>query len=94
VGLMGRGRRAKAGRAKTPAGEQSCYEQPHNLPSVNQMHVAGGQGYDWGAMSYVPAVITPSPASVRIQTPIVRVGAFLRLSTDHIPGDRGRMWCR
>lgn len=93
MGLRKAAGRSK-GRAKTPAGEQSSYHNPHPLPSVNQMFVAGGQGYNSGSMAFIPASVTPTSPISRIQTPIVRVGAFLRLSTDAIPGDRGRMWCR
>jgi hypothetical protein len=68
----------------------SSFHNPHPLPSVNQMMVAGGEGYNAGPNRPLFPV---SPMS-RIQTPIVRVGAYLRLSTDAIPGDRGQMWCR
>lgn len=91
-GLRGRGNRGT--RAKREPGRQSSYHNAHPLPSVNQMYVAGGQGYDCGTVSYVPIGLTPTSVSSRIQTPIVRVGAFLRLSTDSIPGDRGRRWCQ
>jgi len=69
----------------------SAYHNPHPLPSVNQMMVAGGEGYQDVRTMYP---LFPSSPMSRIQTPIVRVGASLRLSTDIIPGDRGKMWCR
>ena len=72
----------------------SAYHEAHPLPCVNQMMTAGGAGYQGGPSPFYPYFRTS--VAGRIQTPLIRVGAYLKLSAgaNNVPGDRGRMFCR
>lgn len=74
-------------------GRASAYENAYPLPSVNQMMVAGGEGYN---DPHTMPRIFPTGPQCRIQTPINNVGAFLtrytRVTQNMI--HRGIMWCR
>lgn len=74
-------------------GRASSYHNPYTCPSVNQMMVAGGAGYN--DPKTMPRVF-PTGVSSRIQTPINNVGAFLTRYTQVTANmlHRGIMWCR